>query len=70
MYLYCVLTVLCYGLFSSLIDIFLHLHTGCTSLLFQLSVLLFEAGDSVLVPSPYYPAFDHDFHYLGKLYYG
>lgn len=39
--------------------------TGCTGLLFQLSVLLFELGDSILIPTPYYPAFDQDFGYLG-----
>lgn len=39
--------------------------TGCTGLLFQLGVLLFEAGDSMLIPTPYYPAFDQDFGFLG-----
>jgi aspartate/methionine/tyrosine aminotransferase len=39
--------------------------TGCTGLLFQLSVVLFEVGDSILIPTPYYPAFDQDFGYLG-----
>jgi aspartate/methionine/tyrosine aminotransferase len=38
---------------------------GCTGLLFQLSVLLFEKGDSILIPTPYYPAFDADFGNLG-----
>ena len=41
------------------------LSIGCTSLLFQLSYLLFEANDSVLTPSPYFPSFDPDFRYLG-----
>jgi 1-aminocyclopropane-1-carboxylate synthase len=38
---------------------------GCTGLLFQLSVLMFERGDSILIPTPYYPAFDQDFGFLG-----
>ena len=38
---------------------------GCTSLLTELSMLLFEANDSVLVPAPYYPAFDADFKNVG-----
>lgn len=38
---------------------------GCTCILHMLSVLLFEQGDGVLVPVPYYPAFDHDFFNLG-----
>lgn len=40
---------------------------GCVSILYQLSLLLFEAGDSILVPTPYYPAFDHDFFNLGRV---
>ena len=39
--------------------------TGCTGLLYQLSVLMFEQGDSILIPAPYYPAFDQDFGSLG-----
>ena len=35
--------------------------TGAISGLEKLSIGLFEAGDSVLVPTPYYPAFDKDF---------
>eukprot|EP01034_Spumella_vulgaris_P000911 gene911-1200_t len=38
---------------------------GCVSALVQLSVLLFEAGDSVLIPTPYYPAFVADFANFG-----
>jgi len=38
---------------------------GCTGLLFQLSTLLFERGDSILIPTPYYPAFEQDFGFLG-----
>lgn len=38
---------------------------GCTGLLFQLSLLLFEENDSVLIPAPYYPAFDGDFKNVG-----
>ena len=34
----------------------------------ELSVILFEPSDSILVPTPYYPAFDHDFHDLGDVY--
>ena len=34
---------------------------GVTAILHQLSMLLFNPGDAVLVPTPYYPAFDHDF---------
>jgi hypothetical protein len=41
---------------------------GCGGLLHELSVILFESNDSVLVPTPYYPAFDHDFHDLGDVY--
>lgn len=41
---------------------------GCTGLLFQLSVIMFERGDSVLIPTPYYPAFDHDFGNLGGVF--
>jgi len=40
---------------------------GCTSLLIQLGVMLFEPNDSVLVPTPYYPAFDRDFRDLGQV---
>ena len=42
------------------------LSAGCAAVLVQLSLLLFNAGDSVLVPAPYYPAFDHDFRNLGQ----
>lgn len=34
---------------------------GCVAMLTSLSLLLLEEGDAVLIPSPYYPAFDHDF---------
>jgi aspartate/methionine/tyrosine aminotransferase len=40
---------------------------GCTGLLFQLSLLLFEKNDSVLIPAPYYPSFDADFKNLGDV---
>lgn len=43
---------------------------GCCALLHQLSLILFEANDSVLIPTPYYPAFDHDFWDLGDVYVG
>jgi aspartate/methionine/tyrosine aminotransferase len=38
---------------------------GCTSLLTELSLLLFEANDAVLIPAPYYPTFDADFKNVG-----
>ena len=41
------------------------LSTGCTALLCELSLLLFEKNDSVLIPAPYYPAFDPDFFGIG-----
>jgi aspartate/methionine/tyrosine aminotransferase len=40
---------------------------GCTALLYKLSVLMFEPGDSVLIPSPYYSAFGRDFANLGDV---
>jgi 1-aminocyclopropane-1-carboxylate synthase len=40
---------------------------GCCALLHQLAYLLFEPGDSVLVPTPFYAAFLHDFLNLGKV---
>jgi aspartate/methionine/tyrosine aminotransferase len=38
---------------------------GCVSGLVSLSMLLFEPGDSLLTPAPYYPAFDKDFLNFG-----
>ena len=35
--------------------------SGVTAILHELSMLLFNPGDAVLIPTPYYPAFDHDF---------
>jgi 1-aminocyclopropane-1-carboxylate synthase len=35
--------------------------TGCCGGLIQLSLLLFDSNDSILIPTPYYPAFDQDF---------
>lgn len=35
--------------------------SGCVALLVSLSLLLFDEGDAVLIPAPYYPAFDNDF---------
>lgn len=35
--------------------------SGCVALLTSLSLNLFDHNDSVLIPVPYYPAFDHDF---------
>jgi aspartate/methionine/tyrosine aminotransferase len=40
---------------------------GCVALLYQLSYLLFEPTDSLLIPSPYYPAFDRDFLTIGEV---
>ena len=42
--------------------------TGCTGLLCELSLLLFEKNDSVLIPAPYYPAFDPDFLGIGGVF--
>ena len=39
--------------------------SGCTGLLNELSILLFEENDSVLIPAPYYAAFDVDFKNVG-----
>ncbi|MFU8860195.1 MAG: aminotransferase class I/II-fold pyridoxal phosphate-dependent enzyme [Cyclonatronaceae bacterium] len=35
--------------------------TGSSAILDQLAHLLFEPGDGILVPAPYYAGFDHDF---------
>ena len=35
--------------------------SGCIAMLTSLSIHLFEDNESVLIPVPYYPAFDHDF---------
>jgi aspartate/methionine/tyrosine aminotransferase len=43
------------------------LSSGCVGLLVSLSLLLFEPGDAVLIPTPYYPAFDQDFLILGHV---
>lgn len=40
---------------------------GVTALLHELSIVLFDVGDAVLVPTPFYPAFDHDFWDLGEV---
>lgn len=40
---------------------------GCVSGLVTLSLLLFDDHDSVLIPAPYYPAFDHDFMNFGHV---
>jgi len=40
---------------------------GCCALLHALAYLLFEPGDCILVPTPFYPAFDHDFLNLGRV---
>lgn len=39
--------------------------SGCVSLLHQLAFLLFEKGDAIIIPTPYYPAFVHDFKNIG-----
>ena len=38
---------------------------GCTQILHRLSILLFEHGDCILLPAPYYPSFDRDFGAVG-----
>lgn len=35
--------------------------TGSSAILDQLAHLLFEPGDGILIPAPYYAGFDHDF---------
>jgi aspartate/methionine/tyrosine aminotransferase len=40
---------------------------GCTALLYQLSMTLFNPGDGLLIPTPYYPVFDRDFKNLGQV---
>jgi aspartate/methionine/tyrosine aminotransferase len=45
----------------------LTISAGCVALLYQLSYLLFEPSDSLLIPTPYYPAFDRDFLTLGEV---
>ena len=40
--------------------------TGVTALLQSLSLMLFNNGDGILIPTPYYPAFDPDFELLGN----
>ncbi|RYG66781.1 aminotransferase class I/II-fold pyridoxal phosphate-dependent enzyme [archaeon] len=41
--------------------------SGCVATLVTLSLLLFEPDDSVLIPTPYYPAFDADFSNFGHV---
>lgn len=41
--------------------------SGCTSILYQLSVLLFNPEDSLLIPVPYYPVFIKDFKSIGQI---
>lgn len=41
--------------------------SGCGGLLHVLSAVLFDSNESVLVPTPYYPAFDHDFLDIGDV---
>lgn len=41
--------------------------SGCTALLTQLSYTLFEANDSILIPIPCYPVFDHDFYNIAQV---
>jgi aspartate/methionine/tyrosine aminotransferase len=40
---------------------------GCTALLYALSYVLFNDDESILIPTPYYPAFDYDFTNIGKV---
>lgn len=39
----------------------LHIASGVAAVLDQLGYLVFDAGDSVLIPAPYYAAFNSDF---------
>ena len=41
--------------------------SGCCALLHLLSILLFDANEGILIQTPYYPAFDHDFWDLGDV---
>lgn len=41
--------------------------SGCTALLYELSVLLFNPGDALLIPVPYYPMFVKDFKSIGQV---
>ena len=41
--------------------------SGCVALLHQLAIVLFEPGDGVMIPLPFYPAFIHDFYYIGQV---
>ncbi len=43
------------------------LGSGCVGMLHQLAYLLFEEGEEVIIPTPYYPAFVKDFKALGKV---
>eukprot|EP01041_Mallomonas_annulata_P001430 gene1430-2748_t len=40
---------------------------GATAILQSLSLMLFESGDSILIPTPYYPTFDIDFLNIGRV---
>lgn len=42
--------------------------SGACGLLHLLSLLLFDSNEGVLVPTPYYPAFDHDFWDIGDVF--
>jgi aspartate/methionine/tyrosine aminotransferase len=42
--------------------------SGCVAILTSLSILLFEDNESVLIPVPYYPAFDHDFYNFANVF--
>ena len=41
---------------------------GCTALLYQLSLTLFNPSDAILIPTPFYPVFYKDFSAIGKVY--
>ena len=41
---------------------------GCTALLYQLSLTLFNPSDAILIPTPYYPVFYKDFSTIGKVF--
>lgn len=52
---------------SSVLPSNLVVSSGCTGILNELSILLFDKDDSVLIPAPYYAAFDPDFMSIGSV---
>eukprot|EP01029_Cantina_marsupialis_P031668 TRINITY_DN9189_c0_g2_i1.p1 TRINITY_DN9189_c0_g2~~TRINITY_DN9189_c0_g2_i1.p1 ORF type:complete len:415 (+),score=107.60 TRINITY_DN9189_c0_g2_i1:176-1420(+) len=52
---------------GSVVSDFISVTNGCGSLCGNLALALFEEGDGILIPTPMYPAFDHDFTSVAKL---